>query len=79
MSSGWNNYGLPFIPGYSFRDLTKSSFHRSQTLSYRNGYAMPRRPSVGIGQEPLLSEQLTQQTLHSFHAQTENTEKNQIR
>ncbi|XP_038134591.1 EF-hand domain-containing protein 1 [Cyprinodon tularosa] len=66
MSSGWNNYGLPFIPGYSFRDLTKSSFHRSQTLSYRNGYAMPRRPSVGIGQEPLLSEQLTQQQINEL-------------
>ncbi|KAL0165168.1 hypothetical protein M9458_040921, partial [Cirrhinus mrigala] len=25
-----------------------------QTLDYKNGYALPRRPTVGIGQDPLL-------------------------
>nr|XP_020444001.1 EF-hand domain-containing protein 1 [Monopterus albus] len=63
MSWNWNNYGLPFLPGYSFRDVTKSAFHCPQTLSYKNGYALPRRPTVGIGQEPLLSEMLIQQQL----------------
>lgn len=28
-----------------------------------NGYALPRRPTVGIGQDPLLSEHLIQQEL----------------
>lgn len=41
--------------------LQKSAFHRPQTLDYKNGYAVPRRPTVGIGQDPLLSEQLIQQ------------------
>ncbi|KAM4713130.1 EF-hand domain-containing protein 1 [Anableps anableps] len=66
MSSEWNNYGLPFLPGYTFRDLTKSAFHRSQTLSYRNGYAFPRRPSVGIGQGPLFSEPITQHDINKL-------------
>ncbi|XP_056336633.1 EF-hand domain-containing protein 1 [Danio aesculapii] len=48
-------HGLPFLPGNTFRDLTKSAFHRAQTLDFKNGYAQPRRPAVGIGQEPLLS------------------------
>ncbi|XP_031437343.1 EF-hand domain-containing protein 1 isoform X2 [Clupea harengus] len=51
--------GFPFFPGYTFRDTTKSAFHKSQTLSYKNGFALPQRPNVGIGQEPLLSEQLS--------------------
>ncbi|XP_072218234.1 EF-hand domain-containing protein 1 [Leuresthes tenuis] len=63
MSCRWNSHGLPFFPGYTFRDVTKSAFHRPQTLGYRNGYALPRRPTVGIGQDPLLSEQLNQQQI----------------
>ncbi|TRY84492.1 hypothetical protein DNTS_035838 [Danionella cerebrum] len=46
---------LPFLPGNSFRDVTKSTFHRAQTLDYKNGYALPRRPTVGIGGDSLLS------------------------
>ncbi|XP_026197308.1 EF-hand domain-containing protein 1 [Anabas testudineus] len=56
-------HGLPFLPGYTFRDVSKSAFHRPQTLNYMNGYALPRRPTVGIGQDPLLSEHLIQQEL----------------
>ncbi|XP_071777191.1 EF-hand domain-containing protein 1 [Centroberyx gerrardi] len=63
-------HGLPFLPGYTFRDVTKSAFHRPQTLAYRNGYALPRRPTVGIGQTPLLSEQLTQQEISDLSTQT---------
>uniref|UniRef100_A0A665X2G0 EF-hand domain (C-terminal) containing 1 n=1 Tax=Echeneis naucrates TaxID=173247 RepID=A0A665X2G0_ECHNA len=63
MSWHWNKHGLPFLPGYTVRDVTKSSFHRPQTLGYKNGYALPRRPTVGIGQDPLLSEQLIQQKI----------------
>nr|XP_015194526.1 PREDICTED: EF-hand domain-containing protein 1 [Lepisosteus oculatus] len=58
--------GLPFLPGNTFRDPTKSSFHRSQTLDYKNGYALPRRPRVGIGQDPLLSNQISQSELNQL-------------
>ncbi|XP_059215384.1 EF-hand domain-containing protein 1 [Centropristis striata] len=70
MSWNWNSHGLPFLPGYTFRDVTKSAFHRPQTLGYRNGYALPRRPTVGIGQDPLLSEQLTQQEINELSFDT---------
>ena len=32
---------LPFLPGNSFRDPTQTSFHKSQTLGYKNGYTVP--------------------------------------
>ncbi|XP_036003226.1 EF-hand domain-containing protein 1 [Fundulus heteroclitus] len=70
MSSAWNNHGLPFLPGYTFRDVTKSAFHRPQTLSYNNGYILPQRPTVGIGKEPLLSEQLNQQDFNELSFET---------
>ncbi|KAK5852859.1 hypothetical protein PBY51_006697 [Eleginops maclovinus] len=60
MSWNWN---------ITFRDVTKSAFHRSQTLVYRNGYALPRRPTVGIGQDPLLSEQLIQQEISELSSE----------
>lgn len=46
--------------------LQKSAFHRPQTLSYKNGYALPRRPTAGIGQDPLLSQQLIQQEINEL-------------
>ncbi|KYO34405.1 EF-hand domain-containing protein 1 [Alligator mississippiensis] len=55
--------GLPLLPGFSFLDPTKTSFHRSQTLGYRNGYAYARRPTVGIGGERLYVNQLSQAEL----------------
>ncbi|XP_045916821.1 EF-hand domain-containing protein 1 [Micropterus dolomieu] len=70
MSWNWNSHGLPFLPGYTFRDVTKSAFHRSQTLDYKNGYALPRRPTVGIGQDPLLSVQLIQQEMNELSFET---------
>ncbi|XP_069370828.1 EF-hand domain-containing protein 1-like isoform X2 [Paralichthys olivaceus] len=62
----WNNnsHRLPFLPGYTFQDITKSAFHRSQTLTYKNGFALPRDPTVSIGQDPLLSEQVIQQEIN---------------
>ncbi|XP_028996745.1 EF-hand domain-containing protein 1 isoform X2 [Betta splendens] len=69
MSWNWSSHGLPFLPGYTFRDTTKSAFHRPQTLDYRNGYALPRRPAVGIGRDPLLSEELIQQELRELGAE----------
>uniref|UniRef100_A0A1A7X660 EF-hand domain (C-terminal) containing 1 n=1 Tax=Iconisemion striatum TaxID=60296 RepID=A0A1A7X660_9TELE len=66
MAFNWNNHGIPFLPGYSFREGRKSSFHVPQTLTYRNGYALPRRPAVGVGQEPLVSEQMSQQDINEL-------------
>ncbi|XP_066862476.1 EF-hand domain-containing protein 1 isoform X2 [Kogia breviceps] len=56
-------HGLPFLPGTSFKDSTKTAFHRSQTLGYRNGYAVVRRPTVGIGGHRLQVSQLSQAEL----------------
>uniref|UniRef100_A0A3B4AJK2 DM10 domain-containing protein n=1 Tax=Periophthalmus magnuspinnatus TaxID=409849 RepID=A0A3B4AJK2_9GOBI len=69
MSWNWNSHGLPFLPGYSFQDVTKPAFHRPQTLGYKNGYALPRRPTIGIGQSPLLSAQLRLQELNQLPLQ----------
>ncbi|NWS73477.1 EFHC1 protein, partial [Crotophaga sulcirostris] len=41
----------------------KTSFHRSQTLGYKNGYALPRLPTVGIGGERLYANQLSEAEL----------------
>jgi len=35
---------LPFLPGNTFTDPTKTKYHVSQTLAYRNGYAVPTMP-----------------------------------
>ncbi|XP_071335528.1 EF-hand domain-containing protein 1 [Trachinotus anak] len=70
MSLHWNSHRLPFLPGYTFRDVTKSAFHRPQTLGYQNGYALPHRPTAGIGQDPLLSEQLIQQEISELSFET---------
>ncbi|KAK2856154.1 hypothetical protein Q5P01_004889 [Channa striata] len=67
MALNGNNHGLPFLPGNTFRNITKSAFHRPQTLEYRNGYALPLRPTVGIGQDPLLSEELIRQELSELN------------
>ncbi|XP_055014486.1 EF-hand domain-containing protein 1-like [Boleophthalmus pectinirostris] len=69
MSWNWKSHGLPFLPGYSFQDVTKTAFHRPQTLGYKNGYALPRRPTIGIGQSPLLSAQLRLQELNQLPLQ----------
>lgn len=45
----------------------KSAFHRPQTLEYRNGLPLPCRRSVGIGKDPLPSEQ---QDLSTFQLET---------
>ncbi|XP_054754616.2 EF-hand domain-containing protein 1-like [Lytechinus pictus] len=50
---------LPFLPGNTFTDPTQRKYHRSQSLGYKNGYALPARPEVGIGGEPLEVNQLT--------------------
>ncbi|XP_012297046.1 EF-hand domain-containing protein 1 isoform X2 [Aotus nancymaae] len=59
-------HGLPLLPGMSFKDFTKTAFHRSQTLGYRNGYAIVRCPTVGIGGDRLQFNQLSQAELHEL-------------
>ncbi|XP_063296885.1 EF-hand domain-containing protein 1 [Pelobates fuscus] len=56
-------HGLPFLPGNTYRDPTKSAFHRSQTLAYRNGYSRPLLPTVGVGRDPITVNQLSQAEL----------------
>lgn len=46
---------LPFLPGSTFTDPTKTRFHCPQTLGYKNGYGMPKHPTQGIGGDPLLA------------------------
>ncbi|XP_051470341.1 EF-hand domain-containing protein 1 isoform X1 [Apus apus] len=60
---------LPFLPGYAFRDPMKTSFHRSQTLGYKNGFAFFRLPTVGIGGERLYVNQLSQAELDELSDQ----------
>ncbi|KAM6323528.1 EF-hand domain-containing protein 1 [Aegotheles albertisi] len=58
--------GRPFLPGCAFRDPTKTSFHRSQTLGYKNGFAFARLPTVGVGGERLYVNQLSQAELEDL-------------
>uniref|UniRef100_A0A5K3FLV1 EF-hand domain-containing protein 1 n=1 Tax=Mesocestoides corti TaxID=53468 RepID=A0A5K3FLV1_MESCO len=62
---------LPCLPGFNFVDPSKTRFHRSHTLDYKNGYFMPDPfPSVGIGGYPLKVNQLTESELDelaNFH------------
>ncbi|XP_078503713.1 EF-hand domain-containing protein 1 isoform X2 [Lissotriton helveticus] len=55
--------GLPFLPGNTFRDPTKTAYHRSQTLEYRNGFSRSLLPTVGIGRDPITANQLSQAEL----------------
>ncbi|NWR56230.1 EFHC1 protein, partial [Bucorvus abyssinicus] len=47
----------------------KTSFHRSQTLGYKNGFAFPRLPAAGIGRERLYVNQLSQAELEELSSQ----------
>lgn len=41
----------------------KTSFHRSQTLDFKNGYAFSRLPREGVGGDTLFANQLSQDEL----------------
>lgn len=41
----------------------KTRYHVSQSLGYKNGYALPSRPRHAVGGEPLLVNQLTEDAL----------------
>ncbi|XP_071118908.1 EF-hand domain-containing protein 1-like [Haliotis cracherodii] len=55
--------GLPFLPGNSFNDPTRGKYHRPHSLGYKNGYAIQKRPEVGIGGETILHNQLNEAEL----------------
>lgn len=55
--------GLPFLPGNTFKDPTKTRFHVSNTLGFKNGYALQKRPTVGYGGERLQHNQLSEAEL----------------
>ncbi|XP_070534018.1 EF-hand domain-containing protein 1-like [Ptychodera flava] len=54
---------LPFLPGNTFTDPTKSKYHLAHSLDYKNGYSIPARPEIGIGGEPLPVNQLSESEL----------------
>ncbi|XP_026819347.1 EF-hand domain-containing protein 1-like [Rhopalosiphum maidis] len=45
--------GLPFIPGFRFNDITKLDFNLSTQFQWKNGYALPKDKSTGIGKSKL--------------------------
>ncbi|CAG5128078.1 unnamed protein product, partial [Candidula unifasciata] len=58
--------GLPFLPGNTFRDPTQMKYHVSQTLGYKNGYAIPKRPERGIGGAQLMQNNLSENELDAL-------------
>ncbi|XP_003385995.1 PREDICTED: EF-hand domain-containing protein 1-like [Amphimedon queenslandica] len=54
---------LPFLPGNTFTDKTRTKYHRSHTLAYKNGYSIPSRPTVGIGGTRIPYNQLSEADL----------------
>ncbi|CAK8696625.1 unnamed protein product [Clavelina lepadiformis] len=55
--------GLPFLPGNSFHDPTKTRYHVSNTLKFKNGYAQQHSPVVGLGGDMLTANQLSESDL----------------
>lgn len=52
--------GLPY---YKWNLFQKGRYHRSHTLNYKNGYAVPSRPEVGVGGAPIFHNQLSESEL----------------
>ena len=50
------------IPDF-FKSLQRMKYHVSQTLDFKNGYSIPRRPEVGIGGTQLFYNQLSESEL----------------
>ncbi|BES98536.1 EF-hand domain-containing protein [Nesidiocoris tenuis] len=45
--------GLPFLPGYTFHDITRQKHNVPHNFVYKNGYAIVREPTRSVGGEPL--------------------------
>lgn len=54
---------LPFLPGNCFRDYNQTKYHVSNTLNFKNGYALQQLPEHGVGGVPIPVPQLTQAEL----------------
>lgn len=46
MADSSGSTALPFLPGYSFNDPTKTQFHRAQGLKYKNGFSIPQTNAI---------------------------------
>ncbi|KAI8855229.1 hypothetical protein BC829DRAFT_438644 [Chytridium lagenaria] len=44
---------IPFLPGNTFRDVTKTDYRKPHSLDYINGYAVQSQPRLGIGLESI--------------------------
>jgi hypothetical protein len=60
--------GLPFLPGNTFNDPTRSRYHKTHSLIFNNGYAQHRRPEVGIGGVAIAPNQLNEAELDELLA-----------
>lgn len=47
-----NTEGLPKLPGLDFENRFKTNYRVPQTFSLVNGYAIPKSPIPGIGDDP---------------------------
>jgi len=43
---GDSSAALPFLPGYTFTDPAKNQFHRKQTLTFKNGFIIPKGENI---------------------------------
>ncbi|KAJ3122477.1 EF-hand domain-containing protein 1 [Physocladia obscura] len=44
---------IPFLPGNTFRDVTKTDYRKPHSLGYKNGYPIQPQPILGIGLDPI--------------------------
>ena len=51
MADSSGSTALPFLPGYSFNDPTKTQFHRAQGLKYKNGFSIPQTNAIAGNNE----------------------------
>ncbi|KAJ3352755.1 EF-hand domain-containing protein 1 [Entophlyctis luteolus] len=47
---------IPFLPGNTFRDVTKTDYRKPHSLGYKNGYPIQPQPVLGIGLEKLATD-----------------------
>ena len=48
----------------------KTRYHLSQTLPYKNGYAIPKRPTVSVGGDPITINALSDSDLDELSKTT---------
>ncbi|RKP19622.1 hypothetical protein ROZALSC1DRAFT_19349 [Rozella allomycis CSF55] len=45
---------IPFLPGFTQKNISKTDFRKGHTLGYKNGYAVTTKPTFGIGGDELI-------------------------